>query len=1167
MQNYIQLKILRVINKTGNTAYCPSKPLVIPLTVSKMKVYFGVLFTISLFANMNDQVKVWAESIILPTYPVGEPEKNPMFLEKRVYQGSSGVVYPHAVIEKISDTKVDKTYKAVFAENFYIKIMVLPELGGRIQMAYDKVKKRHFIYYNQVIKPALVGLTGPWISGGIEFNWPQHHRPSTFEPVDFTIEENADGSKTIWVNEVERMFRTKGMAGFTLYPGKAYIEVKGKLYNRTPFPQTFLWWANPALKVNEHYQSIFPPDVYAVYDHGRRDVSSFPIAKGVYYKVDYSPGTDISRYKNIPVPTSYMAVDSKYDFIGGYEWDTGGGLLHIADHHIAPGKKQWTWGHGDFGQAWDRNLTDEDGPYVELMTGVFTDNQPDFSWIQPYETKSFEQYFMPYAEVGVVKNATKEAVIGIQFTNKEIEIRLYVTSLYKQIKISILHKEKELFREVIGTSPEDPFVKTIELEDVVAPDDVKLTVIDTETGKVLVSYQQERYTEKEIPPPAKAAKKPEDIENNEQLFFTGLHIEQYRHATYNPTDYYEEALHRDKNDIRNNNALGLWYLRRGKFQKAEIYFQKAVGAGTQRNPNPYDGEPYFNLSLSLKMQGKDDEAFDAFYKCTWNDAWQHAGFLHLAKIAVIYNDFAQALDFINKSLVKNYDSHTARHLKAVILRKQKMYAEAHLFIEESLLVDPFNYGCRFEKYLLFKADNDLDEAQNALDKLKELSRNCEHNFIEYALDYAQAGLYNEASELLLLHAGDRQNVYPMIFYYLGWFSCKLNAKEKALYYFKQGASANPSFCFPNRIEDIEVLEKAIELNPGDAKAPYYLGNLWYDKRQYADAIRCWANSVAVDDTFPTVHRNLSLAYYNKLNNPGKALASMEKAFALDTADARVLMELDQLYKRLNTSPKVRLQFLEKHLPLVSSRDDLYLERITLHNQSGHYAKAKDLLAAHKFHPWEGGEGKVVTQYLVCHIELAKRAIDKESNEEALQLLDAAEKYPTNLGEGKLYSAQENDIHYLKGLAYEQSGQNDKAEQYFQKATEGLSEPVQAIFYNDAQPDKIFYQGLAWLKLNEKAKASAIFNKLINFGQHHFSDEISIDYFAVSLPDLMVFDADLNQRNKIHCLYLMGLGHLGLSEDNSKKADEYFDEVLKLDVNHGAALIHKQMLKYSALAGQ
>lgn len=172
----------------------------------------------------GSEVRAWEEDIMLPTYEIGKEEKNPIFLEKRVYQGSCGSVYPYPVVEKISDKKADKRYHALFIENEYIKVMILPELGGRIHMAYDKVKKRHFVYYNQVVKPALVGLTGPWISGGIEFNWPQHHRPSTFLPTDFLIEENADGSKTIWCNEVERMFRTKGMQGFTLYPGKAYIE-------------------------------------------------------------------------------------------------------------------------------------------------------------------------------------------------------------------------------------------------------------------------------------------------------------------------------------------------------------------------------------------------------------------------------------------------------------------------------------------------------------------------------------------------------------------------------------------------------------------------------------------------------------------------------------------------------------------------------------------------------------------------------------------------------------------------------------------------------------------------------------------------------------------------------------------------------------------------------
>lgn len=265
---------------------------------------------------MAKNVKVWTETVTLPTYQVGKVDTNPIFLEKRVYQGSSGSVYPYGVIDSITNECVNQEYKAVFLENDFIYVMLLPELGGRIHKAYDKVHQRDFVYCNDVIKPALVGLVGPWISGGIEFNWPQHHRPTTYMPVDVNIRELADGSAEVWLGEVEHMYGLQVSTGFKLYPNKALIEITGRVYNSNPTPQQFLWWANPAVKGGDDHQSIFPPDVTAVYDHGKRDVSAFPIAKGTYYKVDYSAGVDISRYKNLPVPTSYMAAKSDYDFVG-----------------------------------------------------------------------------------------------------------------------------------------------------------------------------------------------------------------------------------------------------------------------------------------------------------------------------------------------------------------------------------------------------------------------------------------------------------------------------------------------------------------------------------------------------------------------------------------------------------------------------------------------------------------------------------------------------------------------------------------------------------------------------------------------------------------------------------------------------------------------------------
>lgn len=1106
-------------------------------------------------------VKAWIEKITIPTYRIGEPEKNPMFLEKRVYQGSSGVVYPHPVIEKIADEKQDQEYTAVYLENEYLLIMVLPELGGRIQRAYDKVRKRDFVYYNQTIKPALVGLAGPWISGGIEFNWPQHHRPSTFSPVDYTIEEQEDGSKTVWVNETELMFRTKGMAGFTLYPGKAYLEIKGRLFNRSPFTQTFLWWANPAVKVNEHYQSVFPPDVYAVFDHGKRDVSDFPIATGTYYKVNYAPGTDISKYDTIPVPTSYMAIRSGYDFMGCYEHDTQAGMLHVADHHVSPGKKQWTWGNGDFGYAWDRNLTDEDGPYIELMTGVFTDNQPDFSWLQPNEVKSFEQYFMPYALVGAVKNATKEAMLNLEAAGNTLHIKVYATSLYKNAKITLWQDGAAVKTYAATISPEQVFTESYTTGSPVEIAGWKLSVTDN-SGHELVSWQPEAITEKkEIPAAATAAKLPAEIEQVEELFLNGLHLEQYRHATFNPVDYYEEALRRSPGDVRCNNAMGLLLLRRGQFSKAEPYFRKAITTLTTRNPNPYDGEPYYNLGWSLLMQDRLNDAYEAFYKATWNDAWQHSGFLMLARIAAKQQRYESGLAHINKALIRNYHSHTGRHVKAALLRKLNRPQEALQLIEESIAIDPFNNGCWFERHLIHKQLGDQTAATSALQQVQRLMRNGRNNYLELSLDYAHAGLYAEAGELLSLFINNNGTVSPLVYYYKGWYALQDKLPAIAAGHFATASRQNPDGCFPNKIEEVLILQAALAMNPADAVAAYALGNFWYDKRQYAEAVQCWEQAAAANDTFPTVYRNLSLAYYNKLHDKQQALALLEKAFALDTTDARVLMELDQLYKIMGYSLEERLALLDQYPHLVEQRDDLYLEKITLHNSRGEFEKAKALLASRRFHPWEGGEGKVVGQFLLCHIELAKQALLRGDYREAIELLSALEQYPENLGEGKLYGFPENDIHYLRGCAYEGLQEDTKAAASFKQATVGVSEPVQAIYYNDPQPDKIVYQALAWRKLGEPAKADAIFNKFIAFGEQHMNDSIRIDYFAVSLPDMLVFDIDINRRNKIHCMYLVALGHLGLG--NETKALTLLQEVLAMEINHQGAATHLKMAPFFA----
>ncbi len=270
---------------------------------------------------------------------------------------------------------------------------------------------------------------------------------------------------------------------------------------------------------------------------------------------------------------------------------------------------------------------------------------------------------------------------------------------------------------------------------------------------------------------------------------------------------------------------------------------------------------------------------------------------------------------------------------------------------------------------------------------------------------------------------------------------------------------------------------------------------------------------------------------------------------------RIFFELDQLKKRLHESPEQRLADLSARLDLVRQRDDLIVEYATLLNLHGRHSEALDQLLDHTFHPWEGGEGKVSEQYVIAHLEMAQEQLLYSEPGAAIDLLEHARHYPDNLGEGKLPTAQENHLLYWLGAAYEDLGDDETARRFFVEASAGTSEPTAALYYNDQPPEMIFYQAKAKTALGDEAGAVEICRRLIAYGEEHMDDDVKMDYFAVSLPDFVVFDGDLTQRNRIHCHYMTALGHLGLGD--FAEAAKAFDAVLALEPAHLGATLHRR----------
>jgi tetratricopeptide (TPR) repeat protein len=1054
-----------------------------------------------------------------------------MFFEKRVYQGSSGRVYPSPITDRVSNEKSVRAYKAVFIENEYLHLMILPEIGGRIHIGQDKTNGYDFFYRQNVIKPALVGLLGPWISGGVEFNWPQHHRPSTYTAVQHTIENSEDGI-TIWLSEHDPMERMKGMVGICLHPGKSYVEARVRLFNRTPFAQTFLWWANVGIRVHEHYQAFFPPDVTYVADHAKRAISSFPIARNFYYGVDYRNGVDISWYKNIPVPTSYMVTESNYDFFGGYDHQNKAGVVHFANRHIAPGKKLWTWGNAEFGYAWDRNLTDSDGPYIELMAGAFTDNQPDFSWLHPYETRTWSQFWYPIQQIGPAKNANRVAAVNLEQADGKLRVGLCVTEPLEQARVVVTADGKPVLDDVCNLAPARPYIRELH-----AAGSPTLRLLTSEGREIIQYTPPEVRSTAALPDPATEPLPPKDISSNDELYITGLHLEQYRHATRYPEPYWEEALRRDPMDNRCNTALGLVKLRRGLFSEAEAHFRSAIERQTRRNPNPAEGNSYYYLGLALQFQERFDEAYAAYYKATWNYAWQAAAYYHLAEIGCRRLEFDRALEHLKQSLVADANNLKARNLCTAILRELGELSEAVDYARETQELDPLDVWSRHELALL------TGEHADETDKPELLSaiRTDVQLRLDLAFDYATAGFWADASDVLVRYANksERQS-YPMVLYLLGFCSEKMSDQLRAVAYWADAAKASPDYCFPSRIEEMLVLHSALAANPSDARAHYYLGNLLYDKKRYDEAIREWEQSVNFDPSFAIPWRNLGIAYFNVRHDADRSLAVYERAFSANPNDARLLYESDQLLKRTGAAAPTRLHRLQGHRDLVSQRDDLTVELITLLNQAGSPEQALEQLMARRFSPWEGGEGLVSAQFVWAHVLIGRSLLERGECQQALQHFSQAREYPHNLGEAKHLLTRETHLDYFSGLALSQIGRQDEARQYWSRAASDEG-PITWLSS---------YRAKSLEALGRQAEAIRLLSDMETFAQKQMATEPKIDYFATSLPNLLLFEDDLQKRNRVECLHFLALAELGMH--NTERGIDLLKEVLSLDCNHMAA---------------
>lgn len=1089
--------------------------------MKKTKIALAVMLSLACgsLTAQNGGVKMREGTITLPTYRVNPPEKAPLFSRDFAYQRARRGVYPYAMNDNPTYDKVDSTHKALFLENDYIELCVLPGIGGRLFYAVDKTNGYDIFYHQHVIKPANVGMLGAWISGGVEWNVFHHHRASSQLPVDYKLVDNGDGSKTIWVGEVEPRQRMSWAIGMTLYPDKSYIEITGRMMNNTPDRNSILYWSNVATHANDDYQIIFPENTdFGVY-HAKNSFIRWPISDAAYCGMEeFRKGIDASWWKNQPASTSIFVHDLQDDFIGGYDHGKKAGTMLVGNHNINKGGKFWLWGPKAYGHMWECvSLTDDDGPYVELMTAAYSDNQPDYCWLHPYEVKEFTSYWYGIRDLNNVNRGNRFATVNMDIRPKgKLFLAANVTEKRPGARIVVTGKEgRKLYEAIADIAPDKPFAAevTVGAEELSDPTNVRMTLCAAD-GQELIAYSPcKKDLSKPYPETVKPPKKPSQIENQEELYYVGMRNLQFHQAHVEPTDYFLEALRRDPGDVRCNTQMGIHYRKRGDYDKAAHYLRRALQRQTKDYTRPSDAEAMYNMGLVLKAEGKYEEAIDTLYRSAWDYAYASPSYFQLAQISALQGNIPTAKQQVETAIRYNGMNIEAKNLYTTLLRREGRTDKAETLASEVLAADPLNYYAAYEKVLM----GTMKPAE-----FKTLLRDQPESYIELALYYAHNACDKEAVELLRM--ADAVSEYPTVKYYLGYMADRAGDRGAAANYFSEAERLNPDYCFPFRLETVAVYEKALEYMPKSHVTWYYLGNLLFDK-QPAAAMEAWSRCLAIDNTYAMAQRNMGWGHRFFTQDYDRSIAHYENAVKYDKSNSGLfLAELDEVYEFVNAPLEKRYAMLTSHHDRAVHRYDSMVREIRMLILHGDFDRALDILLNNFFCRREHIED-LHDIYVDACLLAGLKALDENRTEKAVDYFRMADEYPEMHFYARLeYYARNSQIYYLTGLAYEKAGKRSVARKYYKMAVENATK----------DSDFNYEKALAMRKLDAKADIRPMFEALAERGKAQVTDYV--ERFFESF-DYGEYPKDVNSR----AYYTTGLGYLGLGDKAT--ADKYFVRAL------------------------
>jgi len=977
---------------------------------------FSVMLMSSLPSPGWAKVRAWEGTITIPTYGWAE-DVNPKFwaLEDQIKLSTTvkgAIVYPYTMQDHLSRTKQDRTYKALFLENEYLKVTCLPELGGRLHSVLDKTTGAETFHRNGVIKPSMIAMRGAFISGGVEWNaGPQVHTVTIVSPVDALVGTGPDGSAWLEVSNLEKTLRTRWTVRVTLHPGKAYLDEQIRIFNPVDAINPYYFWNCTAFPCREGTRFIYPMTLGT--DHNGVRFFSWPVHEG----------KDLSWLKNYDSPSSIFSVDCTFDFFGAYDVDANRGVVQVADHYELTGKKAWTWGTSQFGAVCQQNLTDDDGGYIEVQSGPLP-TQSDYGMLLPRQEVAWREWWYPVHGLGEgFEFATKD--LAVQTVRKDGNLNLYMlaTGKYPDAFCSISQSGKVLAAKRFDLSPKSPQVVTVS-PDPGAPADV---IVRTSRGAVLAAFTTPLPIPK-IEPPRRSGlmDKPdaqltvEEKHLKARKFDLGTNRKRAR-------EYYERALADDPGYAPALRDLAILDTEAGLYNAAMERLQKAV----ERDPG--DGLAWYFLGVNHLKTRNANEALRCARqatRCTGTGslALDLAGRAHAA-----LGERTMALDAFAKAVRANPRDTIARDHWLLAMYAAGDVASAFKYAEKAVSQHPSDLAPR----ALFALEND-----NAMDRFVKDARGFvgedDFEMLETSLTFAESGLPREAGKLLYatcVEAVPRAEQSPLPLYYLAWLASLQNDSEMARSWLKQASATYRDYVFASRPEELEILEYALRENPNDACAHLHIGNLYTHLGRPAEAVSHWQRATELNPALSVAYRNLGLYAWAAQEDLPKAEQFHRKAIEARPKDQTLYRDLADILLAQGKRPEA-IKVLESTPADGLRRADIIIMLARAYLDEQRYADTINLLESTPY--FVNWEGQTVTwdMFHRAHMKRGHARFQEKDFAGALHDFEAALSYPDNIGVGRSNRPQEATAQYWRGKALQALGRVDEAKAAWQEGAAG-----------------------------------------------------------------------------------------------------------------------------------